>query len=103
RCGQRREGMYAGVNSLITKPAISFANSSFIMILGLFGFDMSVSTELQTEWAKQGILVAWMAVPAALLIICAVSLKFYPLAGKEWDDIKKEIEEKHGLPAENNQ
>ena len=102
RCGQRREGMYAGVNSLITKPAISFANSSFIMILGLFGFDMGKSTELQTEWAKQGILVAWMAVPAILLIICAASLKFYPLAGREWDEIKREIEEKHGLPAENN-
>ena len=70
------------------------------MILGLFGFDMGKSTELQTEWAKQGILVAWMAVPAILLIICAASLKFYLLAGREWDEIKREIEEKHGLPAE---
>ena len=30
--GLRREGMYAGVNSLITKPAISFANSAFLLI-----------------------------------------------------------------------
>ena len=94
-CGQRREGMYAGVNSLVTKPAISFANSSFIMILGLFGFDMSKSTALQTDWAKQGILVAWMAVPAILLVLCALSLKFYPLAGEEWEKIKTGLEEKH--------
>lgn len=100
KCGQRREGMYAGVNSLVTKPAISFANSSFIMILGLFGFDMGKNTALQTDWAKQGILVAWMAVPAILLIICAVSLKFYPLAGREWDEIKAEIERKHGQTEE---
>ena len=94
-CGQRREGMYAGVNSLVTKPAISFANSSFITILGFFGFDMAKSTAMQTDWAKQGILVAWMAVPAILLVLCALSLKFYPLAGKEWDEIKTAIEEKH--------
>ncbi|MBR3438177.1 MAG: MFS transporter, partial [Clostridia bacterium] len=59
------------------------------------GFDMSKSTALQTDWAKQGILVAWMAVPAILLVLCALSLKFYPLAGKEWDEIKTAIEEKH--------
>ena len=50
---------------------------------------------MQSEWAKQGVLVAWMAVPAALLIICAVSLKFYPLAGEKWDETKRALEEKH--------
>jgi GPH family glycoside/pentoside/hexuronide:cation symporter len=94
-CGQRREGMYAGVNSLITKPAISFANSAFIMIVGKFGFDMSKSVAEQTDRAKQGILVAWMAVPAVLLVICALSLKFYPLAGRKWDEIKAELEKRH--------
>ena len=44
------------------------------------------------KWAKQGVLVAWMAVPAALLIICAVSLKFYPLAGEKWDETKRALE-----------
>ena len=94
-CGQRREGMYAGVNSLVTKPAISFANSAFITIIGKFGFDMSKSTALQTDLAKRGILVAWMALPAILLVICAVSLRFYPLAGEKWNEIKTALEEKH--------
>ena len=93
--GIRREGMYAGVNSLITKPAISFANSAFIMIAGAFGYDTTLQSGLQSEWAKQGILVAWMAVPSALLIICAISLKFYPLAGEKWAETKRMIEEKH--------
>ena len=93
--GVRREGMYAGVNSLITKPAISLANSAFIMIIGRFGFDFDLETALQSAWAKQGILVAWMAIPAVLLIICAFSLRFYPLAGEKWQQTKLELEERH--------
>ncbi|MBO4339644.1 MAG: MFS transporter [Clostridia bacterium] len=93
--GVRREGMYAGVNSLITKPAISLANAAFLMIIAWFGFDKTIKTELQTPLAKQGILVAWMAIPAILLVICAFSLKFYPLAGEKWQKTKKELEERH--------
>ena len=93
--GLRHEGMYAGVNSLITKPAISFANSAFLLIAKAFGYDTTLASGMQSEWAKQGVLVAWMAVPAALLIICAVSLKFYPLAGEKWDETKRALEEKH--------
>lgn len=93
--GLRREGMYAGVNSLITKPAISFANSAFLLIAKAFGYDTTLASGMQSEWAKQGVLVAWMAVPAALLIICAISLKFYPLAGEKWDETKRALEEKH--------
>ena len=93
--GVRREGMYAGVNSLITKPAISFANSAFLSITAAFGFDKTIKTAAQSDWAKQGILVAWMAIPAALLIICAFSLRFYPLAGEKWDEAKKALAERH--------
>ncbi|MGN0545658.1 MAG: MFS transporter [Acutalibacteraceae bacterium] len=93
--GLRREGMYAGVNSLITKPAISFANSTFLIIAKAFGYDTTLASGMQDNWAKQGVLVAWMAVPAALLIICAISLKFYPLAGEKWDKTKLMLEEKH--------
>ena len=93
--GQRREGMYAGVNSLITKPAISFANSAFLMIAKAFGYDTTLAAGLQSETAKQGILVAWMALPAVLLVICAVAMKFYPLSGAKWDETKRMLEEKH--------
>jgi GPH family glycoside/pentoside/hexuronide:cation symporter len=93
--GIRREGMYAGVNSLITKPAISLANAAFLMIIGWFGFDFDKKTALQTAFAKQGILVAWMAIPAILLVICAVALKWYPLAGEKWQQTKRELEQRH--------
>ena len=95
RSGMRREGMYAGVNSLITKPAISLANAAFLMILSWFGFDREIEIAAQSDWAKHGLLVAWMAIPAVLLVICAVSLRFYPLAGEKWHETKRALEEKH--------
>ena len=93
--GIRREGMYAGVNSLITKPAISFANAAFLMIAKAFGYDTTLAAGLQSDWAKQGVLVAWMAAPAALLVICAICMKFYPLAGEQWAQTKRELELRH--------
>ena len=93
--GKRSEGMYAGVNSLVTKPAISFANAAFITIAKAFGYDTTIAAGLQSEWAKQGVLVAWMAIPAILLVICAISLRFYPLAGETWAITKKSLDEKH--------
>ena len=95
RTGARREGIYAGVNSLITKPAISLANAAFLMIAKWFGYDTTLTAGLQSPMAKQGILVAWMAIPALLLILSAVGMKFYPLYGKKWDDQKAELAERH--------
>ena len=96
KTGARREGIYAGVNSLITKPAISLANAAFVMIAKAFGYDMTLAAGLQNRTAKHGILVAWMAIPALLLILSAVCMRFYPLYGSRWDAQKADIALKHG-------
>ncbi|MBR5410038.1 MAG: MFS transporter [Clostridia bacterium] len=95
KTGARREGIYAGVNSLITKPAISLANAAFLMIAKWFGYNTDLKAGMQSELAKHGVLVAWMAIPAILLVISAISMKFYPLYGEKWDRQKAEIAEKH--------
>ena len=95
KTGARREGIYAGVNSLITKPAISLANAAFLMIAKWFGYNTELAAGLQSETAKHGVLVAWMAIPAVLLIISAISMKFYPLYGKKWDEQKQALAERH--------
>ena len=42
--GKRREGVYAGINSLITKPAGSIATALFpLMLTGLYHFDDSIT------------------------------------------------------------
>ncbi len=95
RTGMRREGIYAGVNSLITKPAISLANAAFLMIAKWFGYNTALAAGMQSPWAKQGVLVAWMAIPAVLLAISAVGMKFYPLHGAKWDAEKAELAARH--------
>ena len=82
KTGARREGIYAGVNSLITKPAISLANAAFLMIAKWFGYDTALAAGLQSALAK-------------LLILSAIGMKFYPLFGKKWDDEKLALAEKH--------
>ena len=95
-CGLRREGMYAGVNSLICKPAISFANALFPVMLGWFGYNTSVAIAAQDATAKLGIRVAWLLIPVVLLLLCAVLIRsFYPLGGDEWDRTKQELAVKH--------
>ena len=88
--------MYAGVNSLICKPAISFANALFPIMLGWFGYNTSIAIAAQDTTAKLGIRVAWLLIPVILLFICAVLIRsFYPLGGKEWDQTKQELAKKH--------
>jgi GPH family glycoside/pentoside/hexuronide:cation symporter len=91
RTGLRREGMYAGVNSLITKPAISIAQAVFLSIITAFGYNQELAKGTQSFNAQTGVLVGWVAMPAILLYACFALLHFYPLAGEAWDKIK------HGL------
>lgn len=95
KTGFRREGMYAGVNSLITKPAISFANAAFVTIIGWFGYDNTVKAGEQLEKAKFGILVGWMICPMILFALSALAMKAYPLYGDIWKKTKLELARKH--------
>jgi len=94
--GLRREGMYAGVNSFVCKPAISIANAVIPLIRAAFGFNSDIALIDQTPLAKTGILVSWLLIPAVLLFLCAfVIQKWYSLAGQEWNDIKTGLSEIH--------
>ncbi|NHJ26135.1 MAG: MFS transporter [Candidatus Lokiarchaeota archaeon] len=97
--GKRREAIYGGVNAVVTKPAISIANSTFLGIITSFGF---VINQPQSDSGLLGILVAFCLLPALLLIISAVALYWYPLDGSEWLkkkqiilDLHKEKEKKY--------
>lgn len=91
RTGLRREGMYAGINSLVTKPAISLAQAAFLWILQANGYDPLLTKGLQSPQAENGILLAWMLIPAILLTISWLTMRWYPLAGKQWDEIKQQL------------
>ncbi len=95
RTGLRREGMYAGVNSFITKPAISLAQAVFLWLLGAYGYDQALAKGLQSASAETGILMGWTLVPGLLLLLCFVVLHWYPLAGPAWEEIKRKLAALH--------
>ena len=89
--GKRREGMYSGVNSFITKPAISIAQALFLSIIAAYGYDQTLSKGMQSSSAETGIIVAWMLVPFILLTTCFLIMKLYPLAGPKWKETKNKL------------
>jgi GPH family glycoside/pentoside/hexuronide:cation symporter len=91
KTGLRREGMYAGINSFITKPAISIAQWALLAIITAFGYDQTLAKGAQSASAQTGVLVGWVAPTGVLLLICFFALALYPLAGKKWDEIKKQL------------
>lgn len=95
RTGLRREGMYAGVNSFITKPAISIAQWAMLTVMSAYGYNQELAKGLQSSAAQNGILLGWALIPGILLLISFVSLFWYPLDGKSWLEIKAKLAEIH--------
>ena len=95
RTGLRREGMYAGINSFMTKPAISLAQAAFITIIGWFNYSQFLPKGMQPESAHTGIILGWMLIPGLLLTLSLASMLWYPLAGAAWDKTKKELADLH--------
>ena len=78
RTGLRREGMYAGINSFITKPAISLAQWVLLNVMAWYGYDQTLAKGMQTHQAETGILVGWTLVTGILLFLCFLVLHYYP-------------------------
>lgn len=91
----RREGMYAGVNSFITKPSMSIAQAVFLSVISWFGYDQTVAKGMQSASAQTGILIGWLLVPGILLLISFVALRWYPLHGDSWKQTKLELTQLH--------
>jgi GPH family glycoside/pentoside/hexuronide:cation symporter len=95
RTGLRREGMYAGINSFVTKPAISLAQAAFLTLVTNYGYNQALAKGTQSASAQDGILVAWMLIPTILLVISLVVMRWYPLAGQKWDQTKHDLSQIH--------
>ncbi len=89
--GLRREGMYAGINSFITKPAISLGAWALLNIMVAYGYDQTLTAAEQSYRAGTGVLVGWAGPTGVLMFISFLSLFFYPLAGAEWEAVKARL------------
>ncbi|MCJ7647887.1 MAG: MFS transporter, partial [Candidatus Lokiarchaeota archaeon] len=93
RTKKRRETSYAGVNALLTKPAVSIAPWLFLTIIAFFGFDNEAAT--QTPDAQLGIMIGFTIIPAVFILLAAIIIKFFPLSGPKWKEQKMEIQRIH--------
>jgi GPH family glycoside/pentoside/hexuronide:cation symporter len=101
--GSRREGTYAGVNSLITKPFQSIAQVTYMGIFAAYGLTGTEDAAGQTnyDWANQsmttknGLFIAWFLIPGILLALSLVAMCFFPLHGKKWLDAKAALAKVH--------
>ncbi len=93
--GERREGLYAGVGPLLSKPMISVALALPPALMTAFGL-IFVGDGLS---ATQGLAAASLSVNISMTllpgIVCLIGLliwiKFYPLTGKVVETMKKEV------------
>lgn len=91
--GKRRETTYAGIEALITKPAISLGNWMFLVIIEAYGYDLNLS--IQSPDAQTGILVAMFLVPAIIFMISGLIIRYYTLDGPEWKSQKEQLARIH--------
>ncbi|NCA66474.1 MAG: hypothetical protein EOM87_00260 [Clostridia bacterium] len=95
KVGQRREGIYAGVNSLITKPAQSLAQSAFLFIAVRMGYIENLAKGAQDSSGEKAILLGWMLLPAISMFVCFCVLFLFKLHGPEWEKVKEGLAIKH--------
>lgn len=114
--GVRREGVYAGINSLITKPAGSIATALFPVMIAWYGFDKNLKVDSvdditgktvqvinyagQSASAKNGLFLCWFLITGILLVLSFIAMWFFPLRGKEWDETKKRLADEHAAKQE---
>ncbi|MCJ7649130.1 MAG: MFS transporter, partial [Candidatus Lokiarchaeota archaeon] len=99
--GERREGLYAGVGSLLSKPMISVALAFPTALMTAFGL-IYVDVEGGLA-ATQGLAAASLGVNLSMTlipgIVCLIGLivwvKFYPLTGEVVEEMKKEVRIMH--------
>ncbi|MFX1289275.1 MAG: MFS transporter, partial [Promethearchaeota archaeon] len=95
--GERREGLYAGIGPLLSKPMISIALAVPPAIMTAFGL-IYVEAVGGLD-ATQGIALASLGVNISMTLLPAIAsliglfiwIKFYPLTGTLVNEMKKEL------------
>ena len=49
----------------------------------------------QSTLTETGIIIGWVLVPAILLLMCVLTIKWYPLSVPNWDETKAKQAEIH--------
>ena len=89
KTNNRREGMFFGINALITKPASSLIIFIFTAIIEFLGYDSELT--VQPAQAIFGLRLGVGILPIGFLVLGFIALLFYPLHGEKLKQIKTEL------------
>jgi glycoside/pentoside/hexuronide:cation symporter, GPH family len=93
--GQRREGMYYGMNALLVKPAESLGPAIGTAIMFAFAYIQGAPAESQPASVFTGIKIVFLLIPQITTLISMLILWIYPLRGKRLMELENRLEEKH--------
>ncbi len=100
RSGQRREGMFYGMNALLVKPAESFGPAVGTAIMLAFAYIQGAPAESQPESVLLGIKIIFLLIPQIVTLLSLFLLWIYPFKGQRLMDLQKELEVKHAQKKE---
>jgi Na+/melibiose symporter-like transporter len=93
--GERREGLYAGIGPLLSKPMISVALAVPPALMAAFGLIFVVDGLSATQGLARASLSVNISMTLLPGIVCLIGLliwvKFYPLTGEVVKTMKKEV------------
>ncbi|MGE5528796.1 MAG: MFS transporter [Patescibacteria group bacterium] len=93
RTGERREGMFFGINGLAIRLAGALQGVIIASVLTVFRYDENAAA--QTATALFGIRFLMSAIPLAALVLTVLGMIWYPLHGRRLEEIKARVGEKH--------
>jgi len=88
RTGQRREGMFFGVNAIFTIPASGLFVLFFTIVIDIFGYDPNV---IPTPEVILGIKLGFTLLPMIFLAISMIALYFFPLHGEYYEELREKV------------
>jgi GPH family glycoside/pentoside/hexuronide:cation symporter len=89
--GERREGMYYGLNFLLRKIGLSLGVALPGWVLAWVGYVPNVA---QTSQSLFGIRILFMGAPALAFLICVPILFRYPITRKSYAALVQQLKEK---------
>ncbi|MBV7339594.1 MFS transporter [Chloroflexi bacterium TSY] len=89
KTGQRREGMYFGLNGLVVTLSTAIVSVVFGLVAPAYGYDTTI--EIQPDSVNTGFRVFMTGLPFAGCALAFLALLTYPLHGERLRAIKEEL------------
>jgi len=96
-----RPGTCSAMATFVRKIATGFSTAIIGLFLALVGYDevLASSGARQAASTQRGIALVYIIVPSVLLLVAMLFVKLFPLTGKEFAIVKKEIARRKGEDA----